>query len=81
MRTSWRRRQRSWSWRRWSGYDILGLVQAIGSERFLFGSGYPFRDPVSAVMRLEIASELDQRTKAAIWNDNTRRMLTISGHQ
>ena|ERR1700730_12687079 len=34
----------SWSWRRWSGYDILGLVQAIGSERFLFGSGYPFRD-------------------------------------
>ncbi len=61
----------------WSGYDILGLMQALGSERFLFGSGYPFRDPVSALVRLDIAKELDQRTKAAIWNDNARRLLRI----
>jgi predicted TIM-barrel fold metal-dependent hydrolase len=61
----------------WSGYDISGLVEVLGSERFLFGSGYPFRDPISAVMRLEIANELNPRTKAAIWNDNARRLLKI----
>jgi uncharacterized protein len=59
----------------WSGYDILRLVQALGAERFLFGSGYPFRDPVSALMRLEIATELDQRARSAIWSGNARRLL------
>jgi predicted TIM-barrel fold metal-dependent hydrolase len=58
----------------WSGYDIAGLVQALGSDRFLFGSGYPFRDPISALTRLDIANELDQRTKTAIWNENARRL-------
>ena len=59
----------------WSGYDILGLVKALGSERFLFGSGYPFRDPVAALMRLEIADELDQTIRSAIWSDNARLLL------
>jgi predicted TIM-barrel fold metal-dependent hydrolase len=64
----------------WSGYDMPGLVRAIGSDRFLFGSGYPFRDPISALMRLEIANELDHRTKTEIWNDNARSLLKTGGY-
>ena len=61
----------------WSGYDVLTLVKALGRERFLFGSGYPFRDPISAQIRLEILSELDSQTLEAIWGGNARRLLKI----
>jgi predicted TIM-barrel fold metal-dependent hydrolase len=59
----------------WSGYDIVTFVKELGPERFLFGSGYPFRDPVSAQIRLSILTELDQQTREAIWGGNAVRLL------
>jgi predicted TIM-barrel fold metal-dependent hydrolase len=58
-----------------SGYDVLRLVKEFGSDRFLFGSGYPFRDPISALIRLEIVNELDRAAKEAIWSGNAQRLL------
>ena len=58
-----------------SGYDVLRLVKEFGSDRFLFGSAYPFRDPISALIRLEIVSELDAAAKEAIWSGNAQRLL------
>ena len=62
----------------WSGYDLLALVKELGPERFLFGSGYPMRDPVSAQIRLKLQTELDPRAREAIWSGNARRLLKIS---
>lgn len=64
--------------RGWSGYDLLGLVKELGPERFLFGSGYPMRDPVSAQIRLRLQTELDLHAREAIWSRNARRLLKIS---
>jgi predicted TIM-barrel fold metal-dependent hydrolase len=61
----------------WSGYDLLALVKELGPERFLFGSGYPLRDPVSAQIRLDLATELGQPAREAIWSGNARRLLNI----
>lgn len=58
-----------------SGYDILRAVKEIGAERFLFGSAVPFRDPVSALVRLEILNELDAAARDAIWAGNAQRLL------
>jgi hypothetical protein len=58
-----------------SGFDLLRLVKELGPERFLFGSAYPFRDPISALIRLEVAKELDGATKDAIWSRNAQRLI------
>ena len=39
-----------------SGYDILQLIKNFGADRFLFGSAYPFRDPISALIRLDVVT-------------------------
>ena len=61
----------------WSGYDILRLMKELGPERFLFGSGYPLRDAISAQIRLEILTELDPQTREAIWGANACRLLRM----
>jgi len=61
-----------------SGYNMVALVKEFGAHRFLFGSGYPFRDPISALIRLEVAKEFDSATKEAIWAGNAQRLL--GGH-
>ena len=61
-----------------SGYNIVALVKEFGADRFLFGSEYPFRDPMSALIRLEVAKEFDSATKEAIWAGNAQRLLV--GH-
>ena len=48
-----------------SGYDILRMVKEFGADRFLFGSAYPFRDPISALIRLEVVNELDAGGKGS----------------
>ncbi len=62
----------------WSGYDFPTFVKQLGPERFLFGSGYPTRDPVSAQIRLTLQTELDPHAREAIWNGNARRLFEIS---
>jgi predicted TIM-barrel fold metal-dependent hydrolase len=61
----------------WSGYDILSLIKLLGPDRFLFGSAYPLRDPVTAQVRLSILKELDRGTMDAIWGGNARRLLHL----
>jgi hypothetical protein len=58
-----------------SGYDVLRLIKEFGADRFLFGSAYPFRDPISALIRLEVINELDPAAKEAIWSRNAQRLL------
>jgi uncharacterized protein len=58
-----------------SGYDVLRLIKEFGADRFLFGSAYPFRDPISALVRLEVVNELDLATKNAIWSGNAQRLI------
>ncbi len=58
-----------------SGYDLLRLIKEFGVDRFLFGSAYPFRDPISALIRLEVVHELDAAAKDAIWSGNAQRLI------
>jgi predicted TIM-barrel fold metal-dependent hydrolase len=58
-----------------SGYDVLQMIKEFGADRFLFGSAYPFRDPISALIRLEVATELDPAAKEVIWSGNAQRLL------
>jgi predicted TIM-barrel fold metal-dependent hydrolase len=58
-----------------SGYDVLRLIKEFGADRFLFGSAFPFRDPISAVLRLEVVSELDLAARDAIWSGNAQRLI------
>jgi len=64
-----------------SGYDVRRLVEVFGAGRFLFGSGYPFRDPVSALVRLEIVKEFDHSMMDAIWSGNALRLLAHTPRQ
>lgn len=57
------------------GYDLFRLIKEFGVDRFLFGSAYPFRDPISALIRMEVAKELDSTAKDAIWSGNALRLL------
>jgi len=59
----------------WSGYDILRLIKEFGADRFLFGSAYPFRDPVSALIRLEVVDEMDVAARDSIWSGNAQRLI------
>jgi hypothetical protein len=59
----------------WSGYEVLRLIKHFGADRFLFGSAYPFRDPLSALVRLQIVNELDAAARDAIWSGNARRLI------
>ena len=61
----------------WSGYDLATLAKQLGPERFLFGSGYPMRDPVSAPIRLQLQTELDPQVRQAIRSGNARRLLNL----
>ncbi len=62
----------------WSGYDLPALVKEVGPERFLFGSAYPLRDPVTAQIRMKLQTDLDPRAREAIWIGNARRLLKLS---
>ncbi|NBE99014.1 hypothetical protein FE391_35950 [Nonomuraea sp. KC401] len=50
------------------------LVSRFGADRFVFGTGAPYRDPAEAVTRL-LWSELGQAEVAAIGAGNLRRLL------
>jgi len=58
-----------------SGYNVLRLIKEFGSDRLLFGSAYPFRDPISALIRLEVVNELNPAAKEAIWSGNAQRLI------
>jgi len=59
----------------WSACGVVTFLKEPGPDRFLFGSGYPFRDPVPARMRLNLPAELNQQTRAAIWGHHALRLL------
>ena len=56
------------------------LVARFGASRFVFGTGFPHRDPADAVARL-MWSELDDGDVDAIAGGNLRRLLGRSGQR
>jgi len=50
------------------------LVERFGAGRFLFGSGWPLRDPAEAVTRL-LWSELDDAAVSQIGSGNARELF------
>jgi hypothetical protein len=60
-----------------SSYDIMDYIENFGHERLLFGSDFPFGDPVAelhTVVRLPISTEM----KEAILGLNVKRLLSDS---
>ena len=63
----------SWIWG--PPEDHLGtLVETVGVERFVFGTGQPLRIPENAVAKLELL-DLDAARRAAIESENARTGL------
>jgi hypothetical protein len=52
------------------------LVGALGPDRVLFGTGFPFKTPSPAFLKLQIL-EADAETKDAIAGGNARRLFAI----
>ena len=55
---------------------IDGSVQAVGTERLLFGSGLPLLYPACSIQKLEVA-RLTREQKSAISEGNARRVLDM----
>ena len=55
---------------------IDGSIQAVGSERLLFGSGLPLLYPACSIQKLEVA-KLTREQKYAISEGNARQLLEI----
>jgi len=56
-------------------YDLVEAVETYGARKFAFGTAAPFREPVTALLRIEVAKELDSVTKELIWSGNAMRFL------
>jgi predicted TIM-barrel fold metal-dependent hydrolase len=60
-----------------SSYDMMDYIENFGCERLLFGSDFPFGDPVGelqTVERLSVSTEM----KEAIMGLNVKRLLSDS---
>jgi predicted TIM-barrel fold metal-dependent hydrolase len=60
-------------------YDLAAAVARYGPKKFAFGTAAPFREPVTAMLRIEASKETDAATKDLIWSGNTLRMLGETG--
>jgi predicted TIM-barrel fold metal-dependent hydrolase len=59
-------------------YHLADGIAKYGPKKFAFGTAAPFREPVTALLRIEVSKETDAVTKDLIWSGNTRRFL--GGH-
>ena len=59
-------------------YDLAEAVASYGPKKFAFGTAVPFREPVTALLRIEASKEIDSTTRDLIWSENARRIL--AGH-
>jgi predicted TIM-barrel fold metal-dependent hydrolase len=58
-----------------AAYDLAEAVATYGADKFAFGTAAPFREPVTALLRVEVAKELDPASKELIWSGNALRFL------
>lgn len=58
-----------------ASYDLAEAVAAYGAQKFAFGTALPFREPVTALLRIEVSKELDAAAKDLIWSGNALRFL------
>jgi len=59
-----------------ASYDLSEAVAAYGAGKFAFGTAMPFREPVTALLRIEAAKELDTTAKDLICSSNALRFLS-----
>jgi len=50
------------------------MVDALGADRVLFGTGFPFKTPSPAFLKVQVL-DADNDTKGLIAGGNARRML------
>jgi predicted TIM-barrel fold metal-dependent hydrolase len=56
-------------------YDLAGAIATYGVHKFAFGTAAPFREPVTALLRIEVAKEIDRASKDLIWSGNAMRFI------
>ena len=56
-------------------YDLVEAIEIYGAGRFAFGTAAPFREPITALLRIEVTKELDSASKDLIWSGNAMRFL------
>ncbi|MFQ5924585.1 MAG: amidohydrolase family protein, partial [Dehalococcoidia bacterium] len=59
-----------------SDKDLLSMIREIGAQRVLFGSDYPWFDPVQGVQRLS-RLDLTEEEKRLIFSENAIRIYEI----
>jgi uncharacterized protein len=56
-------------------YDLAEAISMYGPGKFAFGTAVPFREPVTALLRIEVSRETGAATKDLIWSGNAQRLL------
>ncbi len=59
-----------------SDEDLVGLFRSLGTHRVMFGSDWPWQDPVQDIQRLQRLPLTDDE-KVAILSGNAQRMLEL----
>ncbi len=60
-------------------YPLADGIARYGAKKFAFGTAAPFREPVTALIRIEVSKETDAAAKDLIWSGNIRRLLDARG--
>jgi predicted TIM-barrel fold metal-dependent hydrolase len=58
-----------------NAYPLTAAIRKFGGESFAFGTGTPFRDYPSHLLRIESTEELSDKDREAIWSGNARRIV------
>jgi predicted TIM-barrel fold metal-dependent hydrolase len=57
--------------------ELVALIRAVGVERVLFGSDFPWYDPVDTVAEVEALPGLGAAEREAILGGNAARVLGV----
>ena len=60
-----------------SSHEIMDYIQQYGHDRLLFGSDFPFGDPVSELAKVR-SLQIPQEKKDAVLGANLKRLLSTS---
>ncbi|HOZ50021.1 MAG TPA: amidohydrolase family protein, partial [Candidatus Hydrogenedentes bacterium] len=56
------------------GRSIQTMLEALGAERVLFGTGFPFKTPSPAFLKVHVL-DTDDSAKRSIMGENARRLF------
>ena len=57
--------------------ELVGLFRSIGTHRVMFGSDWPFRNPLQDIQRLQGLPPVNEEKRAILF-DNARLILKLS---